>query len=97
MRRSLRLSRDAVWDEKSLALTVLRKASAKGADTHTRQLDGFESEPLSIYNPRNVPRSELKLSKDQIAAAKPDGYPTVIYGPAGCGKSVVITERGQRS
>lgn len=48
---------------------------------------------IGIYNPPIVVRRNVKLSEEQRRAAIHDGRPTVITGPAGCGKSIVITER----
>jgi DNA helicase-2/ATP-dependent DNA helicase PcrA len=97
IRKRLRLADDAFWNEKvPPCLTVLRMRSAEGADTRTRPLAGLEGETLSICNPQKVLRTDLKLARDQLTASVPDGHPTVIYGPAGCGKSAVITERVRR-
>jgi hypothetical protein len=48
---------------------------------------------INIYKPPIKVRREITLNKDQEKASIPDERPTIITGPAGCGKSVVITER----
>lgn len=50
-------------------------------------------EKINLFNPPIRVRRDIPLSEAQRKAAKPSGRPTIIYGPAGCGKSVVITER----
>lgn len=50
-------------------------------------------ERISMYQSPIMVRSELKLNNEQIEASIPKGRPTIIIGPAGCGKSVIITER----
>ena len=50
-------------------------------------------ERLSMYQSPIVVRRELILNKEQKKASIPNGRPTIIRGPAGCGKSVIITER----
>ena len=47
----------------------------------------------SLFAQRVTDRREVELSAEQDKAARPDGRPTLIHGPAGCGKSIVITER----
>ncbi|MFD2914778.1 UvrD-helicase domain-containing protein [Psychroserpens luteus] len=48
---------------------------------------------VNLYNPPLVVRREIKLNQTQNKAAQNDNKPTIIVGPAGCGKSVVITQR----
>ena len=48
---------------------------------------------VNLYNPPIKVRREIILNDKQKEAAQHDGRPTIIVGPAGCGKSVVITER----
>jgi len=49
--------------------------------------------PVNLFTPPLTVRRDVVLSEEQDKAAKDDGRPTIIYGPAGCGKTVVITER----
>jgi DNA helicase-2/ATP-dependent DNA helicase PcrA len=99
LRLKLHLGGQAGWDElpdRTPRLSILRRRSERAIDDRTRDLLGSEPQALSLCNPRKVKRSDVKLSREQVAASKPDGFPTVIFGPAGCGKSVVITERVKR-
>ena len=48
---------------------------------------------LNLYTPPIKIRREIQLNPEQKKAAKHTKRPTIILGPAGCGKSVVITER----
>ena len=41
-------------------------------------------------------RRDVRLTPEQERAATPDGRPTILVGPAGCGKSLVLTERVKR-
>lgn len=52
-----------------------------------------EANSINLYNPPIKVRREIVLNPQQEKASIPDGRPTVITGPAGCGKSVVLTER----
>lgn len=51
------------------------------------------STSVNLYNPPLVVRRDIVLNETQSEAAKNDNKPTIIVGPAGCGKSVVITQR----
>ncbi len=77
------------WNDKSLYGTVLNQVSQRLDFTLFEE----EVEYVSLYNPPMVVRRDIKLNERQSQAAKNDGRPTIIVGPAGCGKSVVITER----
>ncbi len=52
-----------------------------------------EASGINLYNPPIKVRREITLNTQQEKASVPDGRPTIITGPAGCGKSVVLTER----
>lgn len=52
-----------------------------------------EAASINLYNPPIKVRREITLNSQQEKASIPDGRPTIITGPAGCGKSVVLTER----
>jgi len=76
------------WDERSFTGVLLTKKNSR------LSLDfGNSIEDLHLYNPAIIVRRDVVLNYDQILAATDDGRPTVITGPAGCGKSIVITER----
>jgi DNA helicase-2/ATP-dependent DNA helicase PcrA len=50
-------------------------------------------ESISIYNPPMSIRRDVGLNEKQIRAAKQTDLPTIIMGPAGSGKSIVLTEK----
>ena len=51
------------------------------------------SNSVNLYNPPLIVRRDIVLNENQLKAAENDSRPTIIVGPAGCGKSVVITQR----
>ena len=55
--------------------------------------DKSTPENVELFTPHITDRRAVVLSQEQEKAAEPDDRPTVIFGPAGCGKSIVITER----
>jgi hypothetical protein len=61
-------------------------------DTASHKTEYIES----LFTQRVTDRVHVDLSAEQDKAARPDGRPTLIHGPAGCGKSIVITERVKR-
>lgn len=79
----------AAWDERSFTgYTFHERQASLGLDAGVHGPDH-----LDLFLPHIEDRRRVKLSEEQAKAATPDGYPTVIFGPAGCGKSIVITER----
>jgi DNA helicase-2/ATP-dependent DNA helicase PcrA len=79
---------NATWNDNALYGCVL--------STTNPIFDLFAGEninEINIYNPPIKVRREIELNPLQKIAANPDGRPTIITGPAGCGKSVVITDR----
>ncbi len=48
---------------------------------------------LNLYLAPLVVRRDISLNELQKKAAQHDDRPAIISGPAGCGKSVVVTER----
>lgn len=73
----------ATWDIDSLSGIILNK--------NISQL-GLPLTDISLYQPP-FKRTDVSLNEKQEEAAKHESRPTKIIGPAGCGKSVVITER----
>lgn len=51
------------------------------------------SNEVNLYNPPLIVRREIVLNEQQLQASLDDNRPSIIVGPAGCGKSVVITQR----
>lgn len=85
---NVNLSTVPTWDERSFIGAILAKKNTR------LNLDFDESlNDVHLYNPSIVVRREVILNDNQNIAAIDDGRPTIITGPAGCGKSIVVTER----
>lgn len=79
------------WDEFSFYARMLVYTEYKLAlDVAPKDKD---IEDLDLYIPEIKVRKDIELNTQQQDAAKINNRPTVITGPAGCGKSLVITER----
>ena len=76
----------ASWNDKSHSGIILSKST--GMLDYTSPKEG-----LSIFNPPMVVRRDVKLNPVQKKAAELSNRPVLIIGPAGCGKSIVITEK----
>ena len=48
---------------------------------------------INLFNPPFLVRRDIVLNEKQLQASINDGKPTTIIGPAGCGKSIVLSER----
>lgn len=85
------LGNPVVWRDTSFVGTILTKKQGTfnfaGSSTTTKARE------IKLYNDRIAIRREIMLNDDQKRAAEHIERPTIITGPAGCGKSVVITER----
>lgn len=77
----------ATWNDSSFVGTIITKRQAEIFEQTATQ-DGLKLHSTSIKK-----RKSVELNKEQLKAAKNIEQPTVIIGPAGCGKSIVITER----
>ena len=77
------------WTDNSLYGTVL---SRKGTRSNFIMFED-PVDYISVYKPPFIVRREIKLNPKQTEAAQNDRRPGIIVGPAGCGKSVVMTER----
>ncbi len=83
------LKRNASWIDISHSAIVFQK---KQASLNFPSV----SKPIShldIFNPPIRIRRDVALNDKQKKAAKNTESPSVIVGPAGCGKSIVITEK----
>jgi hypothetical protein len=78
----------ASWDEHSLYATILERRGAL-----TMEFGKNKVEKIDLFTPPKISRSKIKLNEDQSNAALHDSRPTIIMGPAGSGKTVVMTER----
>lgn len=83
------LQRECSWTDKSHSGLVLKKSQSE--ITYTYGSKSIAS--LDIYNPPITVRREVKLNDKQKRAARNTETPSIIVGPAGCGKSIVITEK----
>jgi len=86
---NLRASAYAVsWNDGSFKAVGLEKKQT-GFVFDVRELP----QELDLFNPQLKIRREVKLNEEQEKAAAFETSPAIITGPAGCGKSVVITEK----
>jgi len=83
------IAREASWTDSSFVGTILTKPVQK----EMFGVSQTKIETFSLYNPPLKIRRDIELNDLQKKAAKNRSQPAVIIGPAGCGKSVVITER----
>lgn len=79
-----------IWDDRSLLGVVFRRVTQTFGYSNLEPADASE---LNVFKPPIVVRRKIKLNQEQASAAKITGRPKVVLGPAGCGKSIVITER----
>lgn len=81
------LKRNTSWYDASNAAIIFERP----------QLSMFEQgkhiEHLEVFNPPITIRREVTLNDNQKKAAENIDRPVIIIGPAGCGKSIVITEK----
>lgn len=81
------LKRNTSWYDASNAAIIFERP----------QLSMFEQgkhiESLDVFNPPITIRREVTLNENQKKAAENIDRPVIIIGPAGCGKSIVITEK----
>jgi DNA helicase II / ATP-dependent DNA helicase PcrA len=85
------LNNTATWKDFSFLGTILTKKQV--ALNLAFSSVSSKNKEIKLYNERISIRREIKLNEDQKRAAIHTERPTIITGPAGCGKSVVITER----
>lgn len=85
------LGRQAEWKDASFFGTILIKQQA--AFNLATPTDKTKKQEVKLYNPPIAIRRDIVLNPEQARAAEHNDRPTIITGPAGCGKSVVITER----
>lgn len=81
------LNRNASWQDYSNSAIIFERP----------QLSMFEQgkhiNNLDVFNPPIKIRREVILNDNQKKAAENINRPVTIIGPAGCGKSIVITEK----
>lgn len=81
------IKRNAGWDDISFSSVYITKKQTQIFDR--TQYDGA----LNLHNVPIKARIKVELNSEQQRAARNINQPTVIIGPAGCGKSIVLTER----
>jgi len=85
------ISRVVEWKDFSFVGTILTKQQSTLNLIATEQRKSKTE--IKLYNPPIAIRRDIVLNDDQKKAAEHSERPTIISGPAGCGKSVVVTER----
>lgn len=85
----LELQRASFWTDKSHYGVILNRQLAEFKFSY----EAKNIKSLDIYNPPITVRREVTLNERQKRAARNSDNPAVIVGPAGCGKSIVITEK----
>lgn len=77
----------ATWNDISFVGTIITKKQTE-IFTENRRHEG-----MRLHNASIKVRRDVELNEEQKKAARNINQPSVIIGPAGCGKSIVITER----
>jgi DNA helicase II / ATP-dependent DNA helicase PcrA len=83
------LQRSSSWIDRSHFGIVLQKPKSE----LTFSFAGNKISNIDIFNPPITVRKDVVLNEKQKRAARNTDSPSVIVGPAGCGKSIVITEK----
>jgi len=78
------LTGEAKWNDFSFTGKIFRQ---------TALINAQKIQSIDIYTPPIKQRKQVELSESQRKAARHSDRPTIITGPAGSGKSIVITER----
>lgn len=77
----------ATWHDISFVGTIITR---KQSEIFTNPI---VSEGIKLHNSSIKVRHDVELNDEQKKAARNIDQPSIIIGPAGCGKSIVITER----
>lgn len=85
------IGRTVEWKDYSFVGTILSKQQT--ALNLVAVEPKKKTKEIKLYNPPITIRRDIVLNEDQQKASEHTERPTIISGPAGCGKSVVITER----
>jgi len=82
------LNNRSTWQDPShFGIILSKKQSEISLSTHTR------IENIDLFNPPITIRKKVSLNEKQKRAARYSNSPSVVIGPAGCGKSIVISEK----
>lgn len=79
------------WDERSFGgcvFTQRQQSLFEASDVRPA-----EAQQVQLFIPAATDRRSVQLSDEQMEAARFRKQPSVVFGPAGCGKSLVLTER----
>lgn len=88
------LLKPCTWEEASFIGTILTKRQITlNLKNETIETIGEKTKGLQLYSLPIRVRREIILNEDQKRAAQLTDCQTIITGPAGCGKSIVLTER----
>lgn len=83
------LQRPSYWRDSSHYGLVLQKPQSEITFSDV----GNKISSIDIFNPPITVRKDVTLNDKQKRAARNNDSPSIIVGPAGCGKSIVITEK----
>lgn len=86
-----RLATNVTWDERLSNGVYLQRQQSILAFDQVSTSEQRDAE--AMYRTNAMSRSEVELSDRQKRAARHTDRPTIINGPAGSGKSIVLTER----
>lgn len=79
---------NASWDDPSYAAATFARPQL------TLGMGGDKAwEEVTLFRPELPKRRDVVLTPEQKKAARLTGRPTILYGAAGSGKSIVLTER----
>lgn len=84
---------NAAWDDRSFTGAIFRNKLSEQLSLSEIIDSRKPIESLSIYTPSIQVRRQVELNLKQKESAKHNDRPTIIIGPAGSGKSIVLTER----
>lgn len=82
------LGNSSNWSDSSFVGTILRKS-----DQSFNLVTKNTVTNIDLFNPKVKVRKDIKLSDQQKKASQFTGRPSIVIGPAGSGKSVVISEK----
>ena len=82
------LGNSSNWSDSSFVGTILRKS-----DQSFNLVTKNTVTNIDLFNPKVKVRKDIKLSDQQKKASQFTGRPSIVVGPAGSGKSVVISEK----
>jgi len=82
------LSRPSSWRDPSYYGVIIAKDQTELSFTSERKVNS-----INLFNPPITVRKDVRLNEKQEKASIFSNSPSVVIGPAGCGKSIVISEK----